>query len=77
MAGQHVVIIQGNGGTDGSKIVALNDSSLYLWNYFAGKDFRCEDVAAALTARYGIEEETAHKDAISWCNRFRECGLLE
>ena len=35
MAGQHVVIIQGRHGEDMTKIISLNDSSLFLWNKFS------------------------------------------
>ena len=37
MAGQHVVIIQGRNGEDMTKIISLNESSLYLWNIMSGR----------------------------------------
>lgn len=77
VAGQYVVIIQGKYGVDMTKIISLNETSLFLWNAFAGKDFTCDDAASALVEEYGIDRERAEKDAQAWCDKLKECGLLE
>ena len=76
MAGQHVVIIQGKNGEDMTRIISLNDTSLFLWNSFYGKDFEAEDVRAALMSEYGIDEALASRDAEAWCGKLAECKLL-
>ena len=76
MAGQHVVIIQGRNGEDMTRIISLNDTSLYLWNEMYGKDFSQEDVKQALISAYGIDEALAGKDAAAWCAKLQECKLL-
>ena len=48
IAGENVVILQGRGDSDMTQIIALNESSLLLWQGFEGKDFVVEDVAALL-----------------------------
>ena len=76
MAGQHVVIIQGRNGADMTKIISLNESSLFLWNTFSGRDFEAADAADALVSQYGIDRELAEHDSVAWCDKLRECRLL-
>lgn len=76
MAGQHVVIIQGRNGADMTKIISLNDTSLFLWNQMKDREFDVEDAADALVSRYGIDRELAARDAQAWCDKLEECHLL-
>ena len=39
MAGENVVIMQGTAGSDMTRIISLNDSSLLLWNELQDKEF--------------------------------------
>ncbi len=77
MAGQHVVIIQGKHGEDMTRIISLNESSLFLWNTMQGREFGADDAAQALMDKYGIDKELAAHDAKAWCDKLSECGLLE
>ena len=77
IAGENVVILQGRGDSDMTQIIALNESSLLLWNGLEGKDFVTEDVAALLCANYEVAEEVAANDAQAWVKRMQECGLVE
>ena len=65
MAGEHVIIMPGRCGADMTRILALNDSSLYLWEALGGKDFTTGDAAAA------------QRDAGAWAAKLAECGVLE
>lgn len=76
MAGQHVVIIQGRNGEDMTKIISLNDTSLFLWNEMNGREFDVDDVKSALISRYGIAEDMASRDAEAWCRQLKDCNLL-
>ena len=67
MAGEHVIIMPGRCGADMTRILALNDSSLYLWEALGGKDFTTGDV----------DEATAQRDAEAWAAKLAECGVLE
>ena len=77
IAGENVVILQGRGDSDMTQIIALNESSLLLWNGLEDKDFVTEDVAALLCANYEVAEEVAASDAQAWVKRMQECGLVE
>ena len=63
MAGEHVIIMPGRVGADMTRILALNDSSLYLWETLRGRDFTTEEAAGLLTERYEVDEATALRDA--------------
>lgn len=77
IAGENVVIMQGNSGCDMTRIISLNDSSLFLWNELQGKEFDAESVAEALIRKYEIDEALAEQDAKAWIAKLQECGLAE
>ena len=76
MAGENVVIMQGTAGSDMTRIISLNDSSLLLWNELQGKEFEVADVATILTETYEIDAEIAERDAKAWVEKLAECGLV-
>lgn len=77
MAGEHVVIVQGRYGTDMTKLISFNASSLYLWNELQGREFDVDTVVSLLTARYNVDEPTARRDAEAWIARLEACKLTE
>lgn len=76
MAGENVVIMQGTAGSDMTRIISLNDSSLLLWNELQGKEFEVADVAQILVDTYEIDSETAERDAKAWVEKLAECALI-
>ena len=76
MAGENVVIMQGTAGSDMTRIISLNDSSLLLWNELQDKEFEVADVANILVENYGIDLATAERDAKAWVEKLQECGLI-
>ena len=76
MAGENVVIMQGTAGSDMTRIISLNDSSLLLWNELQGKEFEVTDVVDVLVENYGIDTEIAERDANAWVEKLHECGLI-
>lgn len=77
MAGENVVIMQGKGASDLTRIISLNESALYLWSELEGKEFDSAKVASLLAEHYGIDTEVALRDGERWIERLNECGLLE
>lgn len=77
MAGENVVIMQGTAGSDMTRIISLNESSLLLWKELQGKDFEVADVAETLLEHYTIDIETAERDAAAWVRKLKECGLIQ
>ena len=76
MAGENVVIMQGAMGSDMTRIISLNDSSLLLWNALQDKEFKVADVANILVENYGIDLATAERDAKAWVEKLQECNLI-
>lgn len=77
MAGEHVIVMPGRYGADMTRVVALNATSLFLWNALLGRDFTAADAARLLVENYEVDEATAGRDAEAWCARLAECGVLE
>lgn len=76
MAGEHVVIMQGRYGADMTRVISLNESSLYLWEALQGREFEVEDAARLLIERYGIDLQTATRDAAAWVEKLKACKLI-
>lgn len=77
MAGENVVIMQGKGTSDLTRIISLNESALYLWGEVESKEFDTQKVAELLSEQYGIDMDIAERDAQRWIDRLEECGLIE
>lgn len=76
MAGEHIIVMPGRYGADMTRVVALNATSLYLWEQLAGREFDLEEVARLLVAQYEIDPETARTDAEKWVEQLHKCGIL-
>lgn len=77
MAGEHLIVMPGRYGADFTRVIALNSSSLYLWEQLRARPFEAEDAVRLLIERYGIDAETARRDAEAWMRRLVECGVAE
>lgn len=76
VADENVVLVQGRNAGDMTSVIALNDTSLYLWNELYGKDFELQDVVRLLTARFDVDEPTAARDAEDWLSTLREKSVV-
>lgn len=77
MAGEHIVVMPGRYGVDMTRVVALNATSLYLWERLQGLDFTIDQVVDLLVERYAIDSETARTDAERWLQQLETCGILK
>ena len=76
VADENIVLVQGANPGDMTTVVALNETSLYLWNGLYGKDFELADVVSLLTERYDVDEATAEKDARQWVETLNQNAIL-
>ncbi|MCR4931650.1 MAG: PqqD family protein [Bacteroidales bacterium] len=76
VAGEDIVMVQGRNPGDMTTVIALNETSLYLWNNLYGKEFEQGDVAKLLTERYDVDEATAMKDSSEWIATLQEHNIL-
>lgn len=77
IAGEHVIIKQGRFGADLTRVIALNATSVLLWEQLQGSEFEVEDVIKVLTDNYEVEEAVAAADASTWVSKLKECDLVE
>ena len=76
VAGENIVMIQGVEGTDMTRVVALNESALLLYNKLLGREFEVEDVVRVLTDEYEVNEADARKDDEAWVADMMKNGLV-
>lgn len=76
VAGEKIVVRQGKHGVDMTRIISFNESAAALWEEFCGKEFSAQDAALFLSSRYGIDMETATRDAGAWIGRLADCGAV-
>lgn len=63
VAGENIVIMQADGEADMTKVVALNESAMLVYEQLKDKEFAVADVARVLTDGYEVDEATAMADA--------------
>ena len=63
VAGENIVIMQADCEADMTKVVALNESAMLVYEQLKGKEFAVADVARVLTDEYEVDEATALADA--------------
>ena len=76
VAGENIVIMQGVGGTDMTRVVALNESALLLYNALSEREFELSDVVHLLVDEYEVDEEAARKDAEAWVADMKKNNLV-
>ena len=76
VAGDDIVLIQGRNPGDLTTVIALNETSFYLWNQLKGRDFELSDVCNLLTDRYDVDDHTALDDAKAWISTLSEHDIL-
>lgn len=59
-----------------TRVVAFNETALYLWNSLLLKDFTVEDVINLLLEKYDVDEATAKNDAAVWVKNLEDNGML-
>mgnify|MGYP000967457170 CR=1 FL=1 len=77
IAGEKIVIIQGEYGVDFTRIISLNKTSDWLWQLFIDKEFNLEEIKEALLSRFNVDAEQAASDAKAWVNKMLEYDLIE
>ncbi len=76
VAGENIVMMQGVDGTDMTRVVALNESALLLFNRLSGREFEVDDVVRVLTDEYEVNEADARKDAEAWVAEMKKNALV-
>lgn len=75
--GQATIVGEGVGQLNFNKLITLNASATYLWKSVEGKEFTAEQLAELLMDRYGIDLETARRDAVSIVEEWIKNKVIE
>ena len=76
VAGENIILMQNADGTDMTRVVALNESALLLYNRLIGREFELDDVVHALVDEYEVSEDDARKDAEAWVAEMKKNALV-
>ena len=76
IAGETIIVNQGNLETDLTKIISLNSTSRFLFEQLEKKDFTLEDVEKLLLDNYEVDEEIAKNDASNWVEQLIKCEVI-
>ena len=77
VAGEAIVVNQGEAVVNMARILSLNASARWLYGQLQGKEFSVEEAADLLVAQYGISRERALQDAGAWVDSLKQGGVLE
>lgn len=74
---ESIVILPPKSASSPTSMMALNPTSLFLWENLQGKDFTAEDAVDLLCANYEVERERAAADVDKWIEQMKEAGALK
>ena len=77
VCGEQIIVAEGKENIDFSNIISMNESSAYLWNEIADKEFTPDDLAKLLLDRYEVDEATAKADAEKLAAQWIKAGIAE
>jgi len=77
VGGENIILLQGTYGVDTTRIVSFNETSLFLWSLYEGREFTTEQITISLIEKYDIERDLAIKDAKAWIDILIQNSLIE
>lgn len=76
VAGEDIVITQSDQAADMTKVIALNESALHLYNTLCEREFTLQDAIDALLEAYDVDSDTARRDAEAWVSEMRQHYMI-
>ena len=76
VCGENIIVAEGKENIDFSSIIAMNESSAYLWEKIGEDSFTPESMATMLTEEYDIDNATALEDAATLARQWMEAGII-
>ena len=77
LAGEKIIFVQGTKDKELSKVMTLNETSVFLWENLYEKDFSENDVMNLLVENYEVNPDTAQNDAKAWVEKLKSYGVIE
>lgn len=76
VAGENMILLQGHVGGEMTRLIALNESSVLLWDSLKDKEFELKDAVQVLLDYYEVDEATAKTDAEKWISILKENSVI-
>ena len=76
VADENIVMRMGGAAADLTTVMALNETSMLIYNHFKGKTFTADEVVALLCDEFEVDEATARNDVAAWERDMRKEGLI-
>ena len=73
----YLAVAVGERAKDFSGLVRMNETGSFLWNKMAEADVTREELLAAITAEYDIDEQTALADIDKFVQKLSENGIID
>jgi hypothetical protein len=76
IAGENIIVSVGALDVNLTKVISLNDTSVWLWEQLLGKEFDAATVAGLLTENYEIAGDRATADSKAWIEALEKAELI-
>ena len=77
LGNEAMIVAESIGMIDFDRLVSLNESAAYIWEYIGNNEFDIDTLSQLLTARYEVDKETAENDAKELVGIWLEAGIIE
>lgn len=77
VCGENIIMALGEENVDFSHIIALNESSLLLWNKMNEGVDNIDDLVKCITDEYDIDDATARQDVEALVKQLAQYGVIE
>lgn len=77
VCGENLVIAIGEENIDFTHVIALNESSLFIWRQMEKGIDTIEGIVDAITEEYDVDADTARGDITSFVEQLVEYGVVE
>lgn len=77
VCGENIIMAMGEETIDFSQIIALNESSLLIWNKMNEGVDNIDDLVKCITDEYDVDDETARRDITELLHQLIQNGVVE
>lgn len=77
VCGQHLILAVGEENVDFSKMIYINETSLFIWNKLNEGVDTVDALVDAVIGEYEVDSDTARKDIEEFLDQMKEHGIVE
>ena len=77
VCGQSLILAVGEENVDFSKMIYINETSLFIWNKLNEGVDTVDALVDAVTGEYEVDADTARKDIEEFAGQLKEHGIVE